>query len=81
MSLDLITRELTQILTDKGVDIPTITPETVLLNGPLNIDSLDLATLVVTLEEASGLTPFSNGFVLFHTVGELAELFKPKTHQ
>ncbi|MEI9905353.1 MAG: hypothetical protein WDN06_16430 [Asticcacaulis sp.] len=48
---------------------------TVLLNGPFDIDSLDLATLVVVMEEKTGLTPFANGFVLFHTAGELAKLF------
>ncbi len=46
-----------------------------LLNGPFDIDSLDLATLVVVMEEKTGLTPFANGFVLFHTAGELAKLF------
>ena len=74
-SLDLIREELTQILTDKGAATGDIKADTPLLNGPLDIDSLDLATLVVILEEKTGLTPFADGFVLFHTAGELAALF------
>jgi acyl carrier protein len=74
-TLNLIREELTQILTDKGSAVSDIKPDTLLLNGPLDIDSLDLATLVVVLEEKTGLTPFANGFVLFHTAGELAGLF------
>jgi len=74
-ALNLIREELTQILADKGVQIGDITADTPLLNGPLDIDSLDLATLVVILEEKTGLTPFANGFILFHTAGELAGLF------
>lgn len=74
-TLDLIRTELTQILSDKGAETGEIAADTVLLSGPLDIDSLDLATLVVVLEEKTGKTPFANGFVLFHTAGELAALF------
>lgn len=74
-ALDLIRSELTQILADKGAPAGEIAAETPLLDGPLDIDSLDLATLVVALEEKTGKTPFANGFVLFHTAGELAALF------
>ena len=74
-ALNLIRNELTHILTDKGAAAGDIQADTLLLNGPLDIDSLDLATLVVILEEKTGLTPFAQGFVLFHTAGELAALF------
>ncbi len=74
-AFDLIRQELIQILTDKGAELGEITPGLVLLNGPLDIDSLDLATLVVMLEEKTGKAPFAEGFVLFHTAGELATLF------
>lgn len=74
-ALDLIRTELTQILTDKGMATGEISADTPLLDGPLDIDSLDLATLVVALEEKTGKTPFAGGFVLFHTAGELAALF------
>ena len=74
-AFDLIQRELTQILIEKGTVAPVVGHDTVLLNGPLDIDSLDLATLVVVLEEKTGKAPFAQGFVLFHTAGELAALF------
>ena len=74
-ALDLIRHELTQILRDKGSPMGEILGDTLLLGGPLDIDSLDLATLVVSLEERTGLAPFAGGFVLFHTAGELAALF------
>ncbi len=74
-ALALIHDELMQILRDKGAHTGELNADTPLLNGPLDIDSLDLATLVVILEEKTGLAPFANGFVLFHTAGELAKLF------
>ncbi len=74
-ALSLIHDELMQILRDKGATTGEINADTLLLNGPYDIDSLDLATLVVSLEEKTGMTPFANGFVLFHTAGELAKLF------
>lgn len=74
-AFEMIQQELTQVLVEKGAVAPIIEADTPLLNGPLDIDSLDLATLVVTLEEKTGLTPFAGGFVLFHTAGELAKLF------
>lgn len=74
-ALALIHDELMQILRDKGAETGEINADTLLLNGPFDIDSLDLATLVVSLEEKTGMAPFANGFVLFHTAGELAKLF------
>lgn len=74
-ALSLIHDELMQMLRDKGAQTGELNADTPLLNGSLDIDSLDLATLVVLLEEKTGLTPFANGFVLFHTAGELAKLF------
>jgi acyl carrier protein len=46
-----------------------------LLDGYLGIDSLDLAVLVVELEEATGCDPFAQGIINFRTAGELAELY------
>ena len=74
-AFELIKAELATILKAKGAALPAIAPDTRLLDGPLDIDSLDLATLVVTLEEKTGLAPFKAGFVLFETAGELARLF------
>ena len=74
-AIELVRVELAAILRDKGVPDHAVEDDTPLLNGPLGIDSLDLAMLVVALEEKTGLKPFERGFVLFRTAGELARLF------
>jgi acyl carrier protein len=74
-ALEMISQELTLILDDRGAYLGSIDADTLLLDGPLEIDSLDLATLVVALEERTGLKPFAKGFVVFHTAGDLAGLF------
>jgi acyl carrier protein len=38
-------------------------------------DSLDLASVLVELESATGRDPFSEGIVEFRTAGELAALY------
>jgi acyl carrier protein len=46
-----------------------------LLDGTLGIDSLDLAALVVELQDATDFDPFASGLINFRTVGQLADLF------
>jgi len=46
-----------------------------LLGDSLGIDSLDLAAIVVELEEHTGRDPFANGIVNFQTAGALADLY------
>lgn len=75
--LELIAEELGRILADKGEPAPEIGPDTVFLGGPLPIDSLDLATLLVVLEQRTGIDPFRAGFRQFTTAGELAALYRP----
>jgi acyl carrier protein len=74
--LDLIKTVVDRIAASKGTTAPKIRPETALLGGGLPIDSLDLAALVVELEQATGRDPFKAGFVDFRTVGELARLYQ-----
>jgi acyl carrier protein len=74
--INIVTEELTAILAAKGEAYPPLTQETVLLGADLPLDSLDLATLIVTLEERTGREPFAEGFRMFHTLGELAALFE-----
>jgi acyl carrier protein len=71
----VVYNELQQILSDKGLSGLAIRPESVLLGDEMGLDSLDLATLVVALEERTGLRPFEKGFVMFKTVAELVGLF------
>lgn len=73
--LELIVGEIRRIILDKGLAVPEITPETRFLGSDLGIDSLDLATLIIALEERTGHDPFRAGFRQFTTVGELAALY------
>jgi acyl carrier protein len=73
--IERVVAELQRILADKGESHGPITTTSLLLDGDLAIDSLDLATLVVALEEQTGREPFKAGFRMFTTVGELAALF------
>ena len=72
----MIEEELGSILKDKGRPRAVLKADTDLLNGSLEIDSLDLAVLVVKLEERTHKDPFANGFIEFRTVGELARLYE-----
>jgi acyl carrier protein len=74
-TIQLICTTIRTTLADKGESVGELDSSSVLLNGNLHLDSLDLAAIVVELEHATGRSPFSNGFVEFQTVQELAELF------
>ena len=67
--------ETRQIIEQKGVSCPNITADTQFLLD-LPMDSLDLATLIVSLEINTGLDPFREGFKTFHNVGQLIELYE-----
>lgn len=73
--LPLIVELIAAKLREKGIEAPPIDAGTRLLGGDLGIDSLDLATIVVELEERTGKDPFRDGFVTFETAGELAALY------
>lgn len=75
----MIAEELGRIVAEKGAELPPLTADTVFLGGPLPIDSLDLATLLVVLEQRTGQDPFRTGFRQFTTVGELASLYRVET--
>ncbi len=73
----IILRETRALLAAKGEDAGEIGPETRFLDGELVMDSLDLATLIVELEDITGQDPFRDGFREFTTVAELAALYRP----
>jgi acyl carrier protein len=60
---------------NKGLSPILIDENSSLLDGQAGFDSLDLAALVVELQNASGQDPFEHGFVNFSSAGELAALF------
>ena len=70
-----IQRILGDLASAKGARIGTIDESTTLLGGNLPIDSLDLAALVVELEQITGRDPFQTGFTDFRTAGELSRLY------
>ena len=67
--------ETRQIIEQKGASCPDITADTQFLQD-LPMDSLDLATLIVSLEINTGLDPFREGFKTFHNVGQLIKLYE-----
>jgi len=71
----LIAKLVGEAVTAKGRTAPQMTDDTLLLGGPLEIDSLDLATIVVNLTDTTQKDPFADGFVEFRTIGELARLY------
>lgn len=75
-TLEVIGALVAEIQAVKGVSQSlAVRRDTNLLDGSLEIDSLDLAGIVVGLEVKTGQEPFRDGFVDFRTAGELAGLF------
>jgi acyl carrier protein len=66
---------LKSVLAAKKLPTPSISDNSELLDGSIDLDSLDLAEIVVRLTRASGYDPFEQGFVPFRTVGELVRLY------
>lgn len=75
-ALALILEETARILREKGAAVPVLDAQVAFLGGAMEFDSLDLATLIVALEERTGTDPFRSGFKEFTTVGELASLYE-----
>jgi len=72
---DIIINETRQVIESKGETCPLITMTSEFL-ADLPMDSLDLATLIVSLELTTGIDPFRDGFKTFHNVGELISLYE-----
>jgi acyl carrier protein len=71
----LVVNETLSLLQEKGVVDITVQPDSQFFRD-LTMDSLDLATLIVNLEQKAGFDPFRAGFVTFATVRELANLYQ-----
>ena len=72
---ETIIAETRKIIEEKEEKSPDITSSTHFMRD-LPMDSLDLATLVVTMEMLTGTDPFREGFKTFHTVEELTALYE-----
>jgi hypothetical protein len=75
--LDFMCERMRSLAQDKGCAPGPIGANTVLLGGDIALGSLDLAAIVVELQELTGTDPFQGGFIEFRTAGELATLFAP----
>jgi len=71
----IIFDETKKILINKGYSEIKLTLESTFL-GDLPMDSLDLATLIVSLEITTGLDPFKQGFKTFHSLEQLILLYE-----
>jgi acyl carrier protein len=72
--LQLVKETINEVILENGLEQVELYPETNILKETL-LDSMGLAIVVTKLEEATGKDPFSNGFILFNTVNELATLY------
>jgi hypothetical protein len=72
---ELVLTELKKIRSDKGLPEVDFHLNEIILGENIGIDSLDLASLIITLEHITGLQPFQKGFVMFETIDELITLF------
>ncbi len=75
-----VKRAIAEVLAQRGTlpagGAEALRDDAQILGGDLAMDSLDLATVVSTLEDTTGKNPFAEGFVEFRTVGELVALFR-----
>ena len=74
--LEKILSHTQALIEEKGEAIPSLGEDFVFLSDDSPLDSLDLATLIVMLEEETSIDPFRNGFVEFRTAGELRDLYQ-----
>ncbi len=73
---DAITETIRTILTERNDPVPDLEPGTSIANSGL--DSLDVAALVVRLEQRLVIDPFQDGALARfpRTLGELANLYE-----
>lgn len=79
MTIDIVSviiSEVVDIVTRKGYTAPIITIDSNLFDGTLPIDSLDIASIIIKLEELFDDNPLVVGFNYFQTVGDLACFYK-----
>ncbi|MDG2384218.1 MAG: acyl carrier protein [Pirellulaceae bacterium] len=70
-----ITGVINRILTDSGRDAREIADADTFMDT-IGLDSLDLAVMVVGLEQSLGVDPFRSGAQAVQTVGELVEIYR-----
>ena len=68
-------KTISQVLKDSGRSVANI-QETDALTGTLGLNSLDLAVVVVRLEQELGVDPFRDGQPMVATFGDLVALYE-----
>jgi acyl carrier protein len=72
----LVTKSVSDRLKEKGFVGAELNAETTLLGGDLPLDSLDLATVLIEMQEQVGQDPFASGFMEFRTIGDLVNIYR-----
>lgn len=72
---DLVIETIREVMIENQRTLSELKPQTHIL-AETSLDSLDLAIVVVKLEEKTGKDPFKQGFIFFTTVQELAKLYE-----
>lgn len=76
MNMDhLVIETIREVMEENQRPLMDLKPETHIL-AETSLDSLDLAIVVMKLEEKTGMDPFKKGYVFFSTVQELAKLYE-----
>ncbi|MCA9215554.1 MAG: hypothetical protein KDB27_20960 [Planctomycetales bacterium] len=65
---------INKVLTDSGRPAKEFSDDDT-LTGTIELDSLDLAVMVVTLEQSLGVDPFREGAAPVPTFGKIVELY------
>lgn len=71
---EAVERSIHRILQESGRPTQPLSDDDALMAG-IGLDSLDLAVLVVSLEEELGVDPFRDGRGAVRTVGELTAVY------
>lgn len=72
--LSQVIETINEVLVESGYSETELNENTKILQET-DLDSMGLAIVVVKMEEKIGKDPFAQGFIEFHTVGELAKLY------
>lgn len=73
--IPMIIKTIQEVMEENGRSLSAVLPSTKIL-AETSLDSLDLAIVIVKLEEKTNKDPFKQGFIPFSTVEELAKLYE-----
>lgn len=71
---ELVITTIQEVMAENQRLETALTPQTNIL-ADTSLDSLDLAIVIVKLEQKTGKDPFKEGYIYFSTVEELAKMY------